>query len=544
MEASFPVDEMRTYRRASFTEEELQAYLVKHFQRLDLLPLIENNYAYKLNGYFHSGNWLNEIGLTAESISSYKAALSYYHSVEDLLTAEEKDDIFNLASYAHATLAENYARLSFLDSAAIYLQKNIDFTKENGTVYYPSAINNYGLFYYWRKHELDTALKYFNTAYEITGLKFKDHYLIGSIRDNIADVYLEEGKTDRAAQLYKANFEFFKHSINEDLNTRDIPRLISAGAQHIEAALKQKETGIAYQTYLDLKAIVNDPQNQIKQYPNSKLEFLKAQSALLFEMGRLEEAYRTENQINLLSDSLFSVSKVLDKRWLDATNKVVMDRVKLNFELEKAEKEHKIKNQRLKLWIISLAASAILMLLVFLYYRRRQGLINARNQQLLAEKTLENTNLKNHQLQFEIKSKQRDLTDFAINLAQNREWAEVLARKIDKLKATKGRQRKKLMDAFELEIRNKVNFDTENMDFYERLDKLSNSFYLKLRSEFPDLSKTDKILCSLIRLKIGSNEIARLQNITLASLNSSRYRLRKKFGLPKNVSLDDYIQSL
>jgi DNA-binding CsgD family transcriptional regulator len=184
------------------------------------------------------------------------------------------------------------------------------------------------------------------------------------------------------------------------------------------------------------------------------------------------------------------------------------------------------------------------MLLVFLYYRRRQGLINARNQQLLAEKTLENTNLKNHQLQFEIKSKQRDLTDFAINLAQNREWAEVLARKIDKLKATKGRQRKKLMDAFELEIRNKVNFDTENKDFYERLDKLSNSFYLKLRSEFPDLSKTDKILCSLIRLKIGSNEIARLQNITLASLNSSRYRLRKKFGLPKNVSLDDYIQSL
>ena len=136
------------------------------------------------------------------------------------------------------------------------------------------------------------------------------------------------------------------------------------------------------------------------------------------------------------------------------------------------------------------------------------------------------------------------MSDFAINLTQNQEWAKVLANKINQLKTTKGRARKKLMDAFENEVHKKTTFDTNTKLFFARLDKLSDSFYSQLNSDFPDLSKTEKRLCSLIRLKIESRNIATIQNITLGSLNTSRYRLRKKLNLAKDVDLDGFIQNL
>ena len=43
---------------------------------------------------------------------------------------------------------------------------------------------------------------------------------------------------------------------------------------------------------------------------------------------------------------------------------------------------------------------------------------------------------------------------------------------------------------------------------------------------------------------MDSRSIATLQNITLASLNTSRYRLRKKLNLSEDVDLDDFIQNL
>ncbi|MDX1471850.1 MAG: hypothetical protein R3213_10165, partial [Flavobacteriaceae bacterium] len=77
-----------------------------------------------------------------------------------------------------------------------------------------------------------------------------------------------------------------------------------------------------------------------------------------------------------------------------------------------------------------------------------------------------------------------------------------------------------------------------------RLDELSHSFYKRLKQRFPKLSKTEERLCSLIRLRIDSKEIATLQNITLSSLNTSRYRLRKKLNLNGDQDLDDFIRSL
>ena len=89
-----------------------------------------------------------------------------------------------------------------------------------------------------------------------------------------------------------------------------------------------------------------------------------------------------------------------------------------------------------------------------------------------------------------------------------------------------------------------MSFDSDTKDFFERVDKLSDAFYSQLSTNYPNLSKNEIRLCSFIRLKMDSRSIANLQNITIASLNTSRYRVRKKLNLSEDTDLDSFIQNI
>lgn len=538
----FPEDDIKTYQRKSFSENQLQSYLSKHFQCLDLLPHIKGNYALKLDTYLHSGNWFYNIGFSQQTINSYQKFFKKYKEFESHLTSSEKEKYIEMRNYAYSVLAESYAKLNKLDSAKITHLQNIEFSKTLKGIYYPSALNNYGLYFYWDKKDLSNALIYFNKAFEITQDSFPKHTLIGSIRDNIADIYTDQGTVAKALPLYQSNFTFYQKTPNEKTKKIDLPRLISAGAQLVRSHLKLNQIEQAEQAFLQLGELAK--KNELNLSDSSKLEILKTEELLFLSQNKIKEAYATSKKVWSLSDSILTASKRADTKWRNELNNVTLDRVALNFKIERLQKENRLKNQRLKWWIITLILSIGIILLTSLVLRRRQYVINAKNKQLLAEKTLENTSLKVQKLNSEIKSKERDLTDFALNLSQNQEWAELLAQKIEILKQSPTKERSTLLDELENEVKNKITFDSNTKDFFERLDKLSDSFYSKLTKRFPNLSKTEIRLCSLIRLKIDSRSIASLQNITLASLNTSRYRLRKKLHLPEDVDLDQFIQSM
>lgn len=544
MEHSFSENDIATFRKESFSEVQLGKYLSQHFQRMDLLPFIENNIELKLRSYLHSGNWFSKIGFPKESIKSYNSFFKYYQENENYIKPEQKQELMELTAFAYSNQANNYAKLYMLDSASIMHKADIKFAKQLNTIAYPSSINNYGLFVYWTKMDIDSVLNNFNEALAITKEKYSNHMLIGSIRDNIADVYFDNEQYKDAKPLYEANFEFYQYATNELSKEKDFPRLISAGAQLVETNLKLRRLNEAAKTFDQLETIFNKDSNKDKIPLDSKLEFLQAKELLLVSQRNFEDAYTASINNRQLADSLNSIVSQANSNWEAKLNDVSIYRIKTNYELEKAQKESKIKEQQLKLWIVVITSISILGFLTALFSRRRGHIIIAKNKQLIAEQDQILTALKNEQLQSEIKSKKRDLSDFAINLTQNQEWARILAGKLKEIKSTRGRERKKLFTDFEQNVKNKIKYDADTKEFYERLDKLSDAFYSQLMNKFPNLSKTEKQLCSLIRLKIESHEIATLQNITLSSLNTSRYRLRKKLNLTNNDNLDVFIQSL
>lgn len=77
------------------------------------------------------------------------------------------------------------------------------------------------------------------------------------------------------------------------------------------------------------------------------------------------------------------------------------------------------------------------------------------------------------------------------------------------------------------------------MEFREQFIRLYPHFLTSL----PELSHRDELLCMLIALDVDAHRCAHLLNITKASVNTARYRLRRKLDLPQDASLDDYIRS-
>lgn len=155
------------------------------------------------------------------------------------------------------------------------------------------------------------------------------------------------------------------------------------------------------------------------------------------------------------------------------------------------------------------------------------------------------TEIKNEKLQLEIDNKNTELLNFTMHLLQKGELLSNL--KMHMSKMTKVLENSSGLE--ELKKMIKVINDTEKMDndwenFAYHFDKAHNSFTINLKQKFPKLTANELKLCTFLRLNLSTKEIAQLMNISLRGVELSRYRLRKKLGLPTETSLFEFFNSI
>jgi DNA-binding CsgD family transcriptional regulator len=81
-------------------------------------------------------------------------------------------------------------------------------------------------------------------------------------------------------------------------------------------------------------------------------------------------------------------------------------------------------------------------------------------------------------------------------------------------------------------------------EFELHFEKTHKSFYSDLLRLHPDLTPSERRMCAFIKLNLGTKEIAMIQTKSSRSIESVRYRLKKKMGLGENDSLSKYLNSL
>ena len=83
----------------------------------------------------------------------------------------------------------------------------------------------------------------------------------------------------------------------------------------------------------------------------------------------------------------------------------------------------------------------------------------------------------------------------------------------------------------------------DELRFRQSFAALYPRFLPGLRKDFPELTKSDELLCMLIYLKQRhGTDLVGLGASPGPSVNSGRSRIRKKLGLQKEESLDEFLQ--
>lgn len=157
--------------------------------------------------------------------------------------------------------------------------------------------------------------------------------------------------------------------------------------------------------------------------------------------------------------------------------------------------------------------------------------------------------LRNDQLEIELKHKSGELADNAINLVRKNDMLQQIDTEMVELSqsvkddATKAIISKKISD-----IRRNIHthiVDDSNWDkFEENFNLVYDNFTRKLLARYDDLKKVDLKLCVYLRMGMSSKEMASLLNTSVRSIETARYRLRKKLGLESGDNLYDFIQNI
>ncbi len=143
-----------------------------------------------------------------------------------------------------------------------------------------------------------------------------------------------------------------------------------------------------------------------------------------------------------------------------------------------------------------------------------------------------------------IEQKNHELTSAAMLIANKNEIFEKLRSLAEQIKARFPDAKNTEVKAIIGEIDKQTDLEDQWDQFKIHFESIHTTFFENLRDKDARLTQNDMQLCAYIKLNLSTKEISRLLNIAPESVNTSRYRLKKKFNLDAQVTLDEFIMTL
>ncbi len=188
-----------------------------------------------------------------------------------------------------------------------------------------------------------------------------------------------------------------------------------------------------------------------------------------------------------------------------------------------------ISNIAIIVYLIMLSVIGLLVHKAYKFYYERI----IRHEHLKNERQI--VQVKNEKLNQDIEGKNRELAISTMSIIKKNE----MLRKIKK-ELKKAKNKSDIGSAVEL-IDNNLNNTKDWKFFKEAFNNADKDFMDKIKAKHPELTPNDLKFCAYLRLNLSSKEMAPLLNISIKSVETKRYRLRKKLQLQHDDSLVNYI---
>lgn len=243
-------------------------------------------------------------------------------------------------------------------------------------------------------------------------------------------------------------------------------------------------------------------------------------SELYRRLGEKDSAYLYLKMYVSLSDSTVNQEALMQYQ-----------RAQMRSAIEKAQDEIRQQEEKLRRerWI-SLGVIGVLIIIgsmgiTILFLSRKKDRIIQR----FKEAENRELQLQNKNIQDELAAKNRELTSNTLLIAEkNNALRNVLASTEQKLQQNKIPYEEGSQLVFQLKSLIK---ESNEWSFFKRhFEKVHPDFFLLLKESCPQLSENDLRLCALIRTGMSNKEIAQMLGISLNTVFTTRYRIRKKLG--------------
>jgi len=267
-----------------------------------------------------------------------------------------------------------------------------------------------------------------------------------------------------------------------------------------------------------------------KKHYDYKPKILFDLSQTLNKLDQHEKAYEVLIESKKISEQLFSSQSKQNEDLLAIPNLyeeelLKKDKAIKERDIELLEKKAILTNFKISsITVVSLIAIGVL----FFYVHRQRKKLQSQKEKQLEQKQRNNTL---------IGLKNKELTAFTLQLIDKENLINELVKDIKTHAPNNDRL-----------IKTTQQKQLENNNLWERFDqqftKVNKDFYPNLKQKFPNLTPTELKHCALIKLNFSAKEMAKLLNISLNGVNTSRYRIRKKLNLQREDSLVKFITSI
>ncbi|MCC7439595.1 MAG: tetratricopeptide repeat protein [Armatimonadetes bacterium] len=454
------------------------------------------------------GTCLNAIAVIAHGMGDYPTGLSALAEAREIFTAQE--DQPGLASAFNNTGMMYQELGNYPEALNAYLQAlQINEGLGNEQLVGVNIGNVSNIYFYLGDNE--RSFQYDLRALEIAR-RLNDQYGIGHTLDNISSHHKTRGDYQAALDALTESLEIFRQM---QAKRYESAILIKLGALHEqqqqpEAALEQYHAATTIAEAIGDANTLANAQAHIGMMHHKQGNYLLA--------------------IPVLNDAITTAEASANPRIVCETKRLIAESLA-------ATGDHTAAFAQLQEHLVLLTE------LSSEQQRKSVAEAQARFDVERTEREREVLRLRNQHLEETMELRNKELTTLAMNLVQKNTFLQKLRKQTEQL-AEEHPTAKLAMKALMREIAENLRGDDDWERFQQEFQHVHHDFIRRIASDHPKLTPTELKVCALLKVNLSNKEIANLLSISLRSIESHRYSIRKKMGLAGEISLAAYLAAV
>jgi len=456
---------------------------------------------------------------------NYYLALSYFTEVEKIGSKIQSDPIKGMAANG---LGLVHLRLISYDKAIVFFHLTADLCLKTDDIKHAAGAFVNLCVCYLEKDSLSMALFY---------------------QEKALRMFLEIQDTLSICKSYLNLWLINSRLRNNALSSEYLNQALNYSKQ-----IDNRETlGLVYQN-LGAFYLQNNQLNQAEDYFSKSLDIFSENAFKSYEMsadlalsnveeklGKWPTAYQYYRRGIELKDSIMNFEtqkKINDFQW-------EIESQKKRYEKELLQKKYEIQQKKILILTITMISVIIIVLLLSIYLKKfikSKELQNAYLKEKIETDKKINT-LERLRYQAEIEAKNKELATSSIQVVTKNDILLTIEGLAEKSFKNKQMDNITYNDLKKI-LKENMNMDKDWEQFKQTFEQVHQDFFNKLRKICPSITNNEMRLCAYLKINLQTKEIAKILSVTPATVETIRYRFRKKLHLDKGTNLENYIREI